>query len=138
MKVQIFFELLSNTRPFDIFSAYDVCLIPALAEGLGFGRDRAFFRAAGLYLIGVAKAIPDPLGRASKPSPLDNSRLHMLRTLVERWRTTGAWETFRQALLRASPNSTRPTQDRDDASLPTLRYSTSVPREQLAGLHQLR
>jgi len=138
MKVQIFFELLSNTRPFDIFSAYDVCLIPALAEGLGFGRDRAFFRAAGLYLIGVAKAIPDPLGRASKPSPLDNSRLHMLRTLVERWRTTGAWETFRQALLPASPNSTHLTTHRDGASVPRPHHATSVPTGQLEPLHQLR
>jgi hypothetical protein len=138
LKAQVFFELLSNAQPCDIFSAYDVCLIPALAEGLGFGRDRAFFRAAGLHLIGAAKAIPDPLGRAPKPSPLDKSRLQMLRTLVERWRTTGAWETFRQALLHAFPNSTRPTQDRDDASLPTPRHSTPVPRGQLAGLHQLR
>ena len=36
----------SSTQPSDIFNMYDVCLIPALAEGLGFGRDRAFFRAA--------------------------------------------------------------------------------------------
>src|SRR2546428_565077 len=33
-------------------SAYDPCLIPALAEGLGYGRDRNFFRATGLYLVG--------------------------------------------------------------------------------------
>ena len=138
MKAQVFFELLSNAQPLDIFSAYDVCLIPALAEGLGFGRDRAFFRAAGLYLIGAAKAIPDPLGRAPKPSPLDNSRLQMLRTLVERWRTTGAWETFRQALLATFPKSTRLTPSRDDASVPSPNQATSVPRGQLARLRQLR
>ena len=102
MKAQVFFELLSDARPSDIFSAYDVCLIPALAEALGFGRDRAFFRAAGLHLIGAIKTIPEPLGRAPQPSPLDADRLHMLHTLVEQWRTTGAWETFRQALLPAS------------------------------------
>jgi hypothetical protein len=95
MKAQSFFEPLNDARPTGIFSAYDVCLIPALAEGLGFGRDRAFFRAAGLHLIGAITTIPDPLGRAPKPSPLDNHRLHRLGTLVERWRTTGAWETFR-------------------------------------------
>jgi Protein of unknown function (DUF2851) len=138
MKAQVFFELLNNARPFDIFSAYDMCLIPALAEGLGFGRDRAFFRAVGLYLIGATKAIPDPLGRAPKPSPLDNSRLHMLHTLVERWRTSGAWETFRQAILPASPNSACLTPYRDDASVPTPLHSTPTPTGQLARLHQLR
>jgi Protein of unknown function (DUF2851) len=107
MKAQVFFELLSDARPSDIFSAYDVCLIPALAEALGFGRDRAFFRAAGLHLIGAVKTIADPLGRAPQPSPLDTSRLHMLRTLVEQWRTTGAWETFRQAILTISPDNAR-------------------------------
>ena len=105
MKAQAFFELLTDARPSNIFSAYDVCLISALAEGLGFGRDRAFFRAAGLHLIGAVKTIPDPLGRALQPSPLNRSRLHILRTLVEQWRTTGAWETFRQALLPELPNN---------------------------------
>jgi hypothetical protein len=106
MKAQVFFEILSNARPSDIFNKYDVCLIPALAEGLGFGRDRPFFRAAGLRLIGATKVLPEPLGRAPKPSPLDAGRLQMLHTLVERWRNTGAWETFRQVLLPASTNST--------------------------------
>jgi hypothetical protein len=128
MKVQEFFELLSNARPSDTFSAYDVCLIPALAEGLGFGRDRAFFRAAGLHLIGAAKAIPNPLGRAPKPSPLDESRLQILRILVERWCTTGAWETFRQALLPASSIS----------GCFTLHHTTPAPTRQSAGLYQLR
>ncbi len=105
LKAQVFFELLSNAEPSDIFNMYDICLIPALAEGLGFGRDRAFFRAAGQYLTGTLKAIPEPLGRAPRPSPLDTSRLQLLHTLVERWRHTGAWETFRRVLLPVSPNS---------------------------------
>ena len=58
MKTRAFFELLLDPRPSGIFSAYDVCLIPALAEALGFGRDRAFFRAAGLHLMGAVKTIP--------------------------------------------------------------------------------
>jgi hypothetical protein len=90
-----------------------VCLIPALAEALGFGRDRAFFRAAGLHLIGAVKTIPEPLGRAPQPSPLDINRLHMLRKLVEQWRTTGAWDTLRQALLTTSSGNI--------LQLPTLR-----------------
>src|SRR5207245_8391106 len=107
MKAQVFFELLSIARPSDIFSAYDVCLIPALAEALGFGRDRAFFRAAGLHLIGAVKTIPEPLGRAPQPTPLDTNRLQMLRKLVEQWRTTGAWDTLRQTLLTTSPDNDR-------------------------------
>ena len=129
MKAQVFFEMLSNAQPSDIFNMYDVCLIPALAEGLGFGRDRAFFRAAGLRLTGVIQAIPEPLGRAPKPSPLDADRLQMLHTLVERWRDTGAWETFRQVILSASTESACLTAQKDDASVPT---------RQLVGLHQLR
>ena len=105
-KAHVFFEMLNNAQPSDVFNKYDVCLIPALAEGLGFGRDRAFFRAAGLRLIGATKAIPEPLGRAPKPSPLDAGRLQMLHTLVEQWHNTGAWETFRKILLPASTDST--------------------------------
>jgi Protein of unknown function (DUF2851) len=129
MKAQGFFEPLNDARPSGTFSAYDVCLIPALAEGLGFGRDRAFFRAAGLHLIGAVTTIPDPLGRAPKPSPLDNHRLHMLGTLVEQWRTIGAWETFRQAFMPAISSN---------ACLPSPKDNASVPARQLEGLHQLR
>lgn len=129
MKTQVFIKLLSDAQPSDIFSAYDVCLIPALAEALGFGRDRAFFRAAGLHLIGAVTTIPDPLGRAPQPSPLDSNRLHILSVLVEQWRTTGAWETFRQVLLPASPTS---------ACLACHKSDASVPTRQLNGLQQLR
>ena len=108
IKAQAFFELLSSARPSPSFSASDVCLIPALAEAMGFGRDRAFFRAAGLHLIGAVTTIPDPLGRASQPSPLDSSRLHILNTLVDQWRTKGAWETFRQTLLATSTENSLP------------------------------
>jgi len=97
-KVHAFLALLRDAQPSGCFSAHDVCLIPALAEGLGYGRDRAFFRAAGLHLLGLANIIPEPLGRAPEPSPLDAGRLHMLHNLVAQWRTTGAWQTLRQAL----------------------------------------
>jgi hypothetical protein len=97
-KMQTFLALVHDAQPSAFFSAYDVCLIPALAEGLGYGRDRAFFRAAGLHLLGLANTIPEPLGRAPEPSPLDANRLHILHNLVAQWRTTGAWQTLRQAL----------------------------------------
>ncbi|HLI06146.1 MAG TPA: DUF2851 family protein [Ktedonobacteraceae bacterium] len=65
----------------------DACLLAALAEALAYGRDRAFFRAAGLYLLGLdgASHVPDPLGRGDYPSPLDASRLRVLRHLLQRW-----------------------------------------------------
>lgn len=73
---------------------HDLCLLPALAEALAYGRDRAFFRAAALYLLGLdsAGSVPQPSGRAADPPSLDASRLHALRSLFQRWRetTTGA------------------------------------------------
>ena len=168
MKTQVFFELLRDARPSNIFSAYDVCLIPALAEALGFGRDRAFFRAAGLHLIGVVKTIPEPLGRAPQPTPLDTNRLHILRKLVEQWRTTGAWNTLRQTLLTTSPDNAHlhntlhsprgdacvappgdvptgfhyPGTSRPptggDASVPTPHHHSPAPTRILAGVQKLR
>jgi hypothetical protein len=88
-KTHTFVELLHNSP------AYDTCLIPALAEGLGYGRDRAFFRAAGRHLLGLADDLPEPLGRTPDPPPLDAQRLRALRRLIEQWRTSGAWQTFK-------------------------------------------
>ena len=80
------------------FSAYDVCLIPALVEALGYGRDRAFFRAVGQRLVGLPGAIPEPAGRTAEPSPLDAGRLRISGQLVEQWRAKGAWETMRNVV----------------------------------------
>ena len=91
---------------------YDTCLIPAFAEGLAYGRDRAFFHAAGLYLLGQNNAnstnpvnVPEPLGRAGQPSPLDATRLHVLRRLVERWQDTGIWTELRKILAQSSASA---------------------------------
>jgi Protein of unknown function (DUF2851) len=153
-KTRAFFESLQLAQSSDIFSAYDVCLIPALAEGLGYGRDRAFFHAVGLRLIGSTHSLPEPLGRAPQPAPLDTSRLRILHTLVAQWRITGAWHIFRQALLAPCPESTKqpahlhirdihpaqtsgtPTQG--DASVPTLPYPAPAPTRISYVLHQLR
>lgn len=82
-------------RPNAPFDRYDSCLLPALAEGLGYGRDRAFFRAVGLRLVGLPAPIPEPLGHTQAPAPLDARRLRILALLRARWQTTGAWRTFR-------------------------------------------
>jgi len=109
-KVRRFLSELRDSHPCAPFSAYDVCLIPALAEALGYGRDRAFFRAAGLRLVGLIDddAIPEPLGRAPQPSVLDAGRLRTLGELVERWRNVGAWETVRRSLALLPPLSPLP------------------------------
>lgn len=81
------------------FSAYDTCLIPSIAEGMGYGRNRAFFRAVGEYLLGLSKTVPEPLGHTFEPPSLDASRLLALRALIAQWRVTGLWETVKKGLL---------------------------------------
>ena len=100
-KTQAMLVLLRDAQPHGDFNAYDTCLIASLAEGLGYGRDRAFFRAAGLHLLDLVRRgdIPEPLGHVDKPSPLDAGRLRILGNLVQKWRIDGAWQIFRNALL---------------------------------------
>src|SRR5260370_29039143 len=98
-KLHAFLALLRDAQPSGYFSAPDVCLIPALAEGLGYGRDRVFFHAAGLHLLGLANTIPEPLGRAPEPSPLYPRRLPILHNLLAPCRTTDASQTLPQALF---------------------------------------
>jgi hypothetical protein len=93
-------RVLVETAPAQNWDLYDTCLLPALAEGLGYGRDRAFFRAAGLRLMGLANPVPEPLGRAPEPAPLDARRLRALRALITRWREGGAWPSLRRILER--------------------------------------
>lgn len=80
------------------------CLIAAIAEGLGYGRDREFFRAAGLYALHLKTTIPEPLGRSPAPSHIDNERLRFLQRLVLAWwdspvHTTG-WRQIQSLILR--------------------------------------
>ncbi|HZU67714.1 MAG TPA: DUF2851 family protein [Ktedonobacteraceae bacterium] len=100
-KTQTLLALLRAASPHGDFSAYDTCLISALAEGLGYGRDRVFFRAAGLHLLDMLDKgdIPEPLGHSNEPPPLDARRLGILGRLVRSWRATGLWETLREVLL---------------------------------------
>jgi hypothetical protein len=82
---------------------YDSCLLLALAEGLAYGRDRAFFRAVGLRLQRKTVSLPEPLGRELEPSPIDDVRLRVLARMHRSWRVPGPWHTL-QALLLYSLN----------------------------------
>ena len=97
-KTQHLLAQLQLSQPHAPFSSCDVCLIPALVEALGYGRDRAFFRAVGQRLVGLPGDIPEPAGRAAEPSPLDAGRLRISGQIVEQWRETGAWEKIRHIL----------------------------------------
>jgi len=48
--------------------------------------------------MGLVASVPEPLGRAPEPAPLDARRLRILRTLITRWREAGAWQTLRRVL----------------------------------------
>ena len=97
-KQQAFALQLDTARPTRLFNASDSCLIPALAEALGYGRDRALFRALGERLVGLPSALPEPRGRAVEPPRLDSGRLGALAKLVARWSAAGAGETLRNNL----------------------------------------
>lgn len=84
-------------------TCYDRCLLPALAEGLGYGRDREFFRAAGLYLLDKEHPLPEPLGRSEAPSPLDAGRLRVLHRMAEEWQAPGIWQTLGEAMHAPMP-----------------------------------
>ncbi len=101
-KTHAFVEQLHKAQPDVPFTVYDTCLIPALAEGLGYGRDRAIFRAAGLRLLGIPTGTPEPLGHTPNPSPLDAHRLHILHNLITQWRTHSAWETMGEAIMQTT------------------------------------
>ncbi len=99
-KTHVFLEQLHAARTIDLPELYDRCLLPALAEGLGYGRDRAFFRAVGLRLAGLAHILPQPAGHTAGPAPLDAARLKVLNRLFAQW-WPGIWERF--SLLLLSP-----------------------------------
>jgi hypothetical protein len=83
------------------YSYHDLALLPALAEGLGYGRDRAFMRAAGLRLLGLAAQMPEPLGCALEPAPLDTRRLRQFSLMWRRWQARGGWTILRESLLKS-------------------------------------
>ncbi|GCE14365.1 DUF2851 family protein [Tengunoibacter tsumagoiensis] len=94
-------QLHSLERPEAPGHRYDLCLWSAIAEGLGYGRDRALFQAFGRYLLGQEKILPAPQG---EPEPLDIHRLQVLQTLLKQWRERGCWPEIARILL-TSPSA---------------------------------
>jgi len=117
-KVDTFVEQLHSAASIEEHCLYDTCLIPALAEGLGYGRDREFFRAAGLRLVGKTQHLPEPLGRVLEPSPLDVARLRVLSRLVAQWRTPGVWETLLTDAINQVPTPSPDKSGKVDMSAP--------------------
>ena len=150
-KAHAFVEQLRATGAGDSAYRYDAYLIPALAEGLGYGRDRALFRALGDRLVkreraitvGIkwqrldhTEALPEPLMRY--PAPLDSVRLGALVRLVEAWSMAGLWFALRDIMLAVEEGSIR-------GKIPTREVSTperasicrDLPCGGLAGLRAL-
>lgn len=80
---------------------YDQYLVPGLAEGLGYGRDRVLFQTIGQRLMGGQDQIPEPLGHMASPAPLDARRLRALARLVAHWRSPGIWPEVRSIVMRS-------------------------------------
>lgn len=97
-----------STPKCDNEDRYDHYLLPALGEGLAYGRDRAFFRATALQLMGLPGILPEPEGRATRPAPLDAQRLHMLRRLIEQAKITSLWQRLRAILTPGEARDTLP------------------------------
>lgn len=107
------------------FDAYDSCLLPALAEGLGYGRNRAFFRSIGMRLVDFPINIPDPLGKTFYPPSLDLRRLHFLLAIARRWQGTGLWN-FLAPLLQVDCDSKSTLAELRSAFRPLSRARTDI------------
>ncbi len=89
-------------------------LFVALAEGLGYGREREAFRALGEELVRMAPDLTSPargyealLARLSLPPRLDRQRLAALTRLAARWRERGPWPELWALLSRPQADDAR-------------------------------
>ncbi len=84
-------------------------LFVALAEGLGYGREREAFRAVGEQLVTLAPTLASPahvyeglLAKLTAAPRLDRQRLAALTRLAVRWRERGPWPEFWSLLSRTN------------------------------------
>jgi hypothetical protein len=85
-----------------LWTGSDRVLFVALAEALGYGRDREALRDAGRPL--VEHEPPDALLAEGLRLPrVERLRLNGLLALYERWYATGPWSALRPALEQGSP-----------------------------------
>ena len=93
-----------ETRGWGLWTPADRVLWVALAEGLGYGRDREALRRAGELMMaglaaGVVVAASDGLGG------VERMRLGGLLALFARWRETGPWEPLCRRLCAGTPDA---------------------------------
>jgi len=94
---------LHTVEPVAGWAREDTVLVPAIAEGLGYGRDRAIFRQAALALLAHPNTADAPrIG-------LDAHRYDGLVVLMNRWRHEGCWPHCHVALMLNSPTTARQT-----------------------------
>lgn len=89
-------------------------LFVALAEGLGYGREREAFRSVGEQLVTLAPGMSSPahvyeglLARLNLAPRLDRERLAALTRLAVRWRERGPWPEFWALLSRPQADDAR-------------------------------
>lgn len=82
------------------WSTTDRVLFEALAEGLGYGRDRAALRAVGAAL--ARGAVPQAAALCARLPALEHKRTRGLRAWFASWRADGPWAALRPALDAAS------------------------------------
>jgi hypothetical protein len=85
-----------------LWSTGDRVVWAALAEGLGYGRDREALRFAGMSLIRDGDGGDLDEWRRGMPS-IERNRLTGLQRLLERWRATGPWSPLCEAIECGSP-----------------------------------
>lgn len=77
-------------------------LAVALAEALGYGRDRTLLRAAGEQMI---RGPGQPQMRGDDLPAVERARLKGLQALVARWEALGPWDALRTRLVAGTPRA---------------------------------
>lgn len=98
-KAHAFVEQLHAIVPYTPFDRYDACLLPALLEGLGYGRDRTLFRVLGRQFVQGQGALSVLDAALCQLPALDALRVHAFCRLYLRWQRQGCWSALKSILL---------------------------------------